>query len=288
MSLVNPGKLRVREETLGILPSGSRALRVLHLSDIHMAPWRTAAADWIRSLRSLEPDVIVGTGDFLGHKNGLPLLKKALDSFSGVPGVVVHGSNDRVAPRYRNPLTYLRKGSRPDNKYPSEPLDFDGLLELYEFLGWETIENKVLRMELKGTKIEWIGIGDAHHKMDNLGKTSSEIEKSRNSPDPTLDRSQTTTLGLTHAPYQKVLNYLLTFGAQIIFAGHTHGGQICLPGGRALVTNCDLPAQMASGINIWTQGGESSVLQVSSGIGTGIYSPVRLFCPPEAVLINLV
>jgi len=287
MSLKNPGKLRVREETLAVLPEGSSPVRVLHLSDIHMAPWRTAAAEWIQNLSNLGPDVIVGTGDFLGHENGLALLKKALSPFAGLPGVVVHGSNDRTAPIYRNPLSYLRKNPRLTYKKSLTPLDFDGLLELYESLGWNDVENKALRMSLSGTEIEWIGLGDAHHNMDDLVTTSMDVKQSR-TRETVTDDSQITSLGLTHAPYQRVLNYLMSWGCKTIFSGHTHGGQICLPGGRALVTNCDLPAKMASGVNNWNHKGNSSLIQVSSGIGTGIYSPLRVFCPPEAILINLI
>jgi predicted MPP superfamily phosphohydrolase len=74
----------------------------------------------------------------------------------------------------------------------------------------------------------------------------------------------------------------------MIFAGHTHGGQVCLPGGRALTTNCDLPTSQASGLSQWGHAGRSSYLNVSAGLGTSIYAPVRLFCPPEAVLVSLV
>ncbi len=80
---------------------------------------------------------------------------------------------------------------------------------------------------------------------------------------------------------------MTTSGANMIFAGHTHGGQICLPGQKALVSNCDLPTEYASGLSGWQFGDKDSLLHVSAGLGCSIYAPVRLFCPPQATLIEL-
>jgi predicted MPP superfamily phosphohydrolase len=72
-------------------------------------------------------------------------------------------------------------------------------------------------------------------------------------------------------------------GAKVMFAGHTHGGQICLPGGKALITNCDLPTDQAQGISKH----QNSWLHVSGGMGANIYTPLRLFCPPSATLLTI-
>ena len=124
---------------------------------------------------------------------------------------------------------------------------------------------------------------------DALAQLPGLVEDLRESGD---DRSSAqnsiTTIGVTHAPYRRVLDALVTHGAQLIFAGHTHGGQVCLPGGRALTTNSDLPSAQARGLSQWHLAGRSSLLNVSAGLGTSIYAPIRLFCPPEAVLVTLV
>jgi predicted MPP superfamily phosphohydrolase len=77
-------------------------------------------------------------------------------------------------------------------------------------------------------------------------------------------------------------------GAAMIFAGHTHGGQVCLPGIGALTTNCDLPAKYAKGISAWNFAGKNVILNVVAGLGHSIYAPVRFFCRPEVRLITLV
>jgi predicted MPP superfamily phosphohydrolase len=285
-ALVERENFRVRRETLPILDPGSEPIRVLHLSDIHMAPWHSSSVRWIRELIELRPDVVVGTGDFLGHPEGLSALTEALMPFRGVPGVVTHGSNDRVAPRVKNPFSYVFEPSRPHGDHSGEAMNFAGLQELYQTLGWSDIDNGVARMDIRGSSLEWVGVGDAHYGLDDLPGLPGLLDKERE--DTEAGTTSITTLGVTHAPYQRVLNALQNNGAEVIFAGHTHGGQVCLPGGRALTTNCDLPTSMASGVHVWAHAGKASYLQVSAGLGTSIYAPVRLFCPPEAVLVTLV
>jgi predicted MPP superfamily phosphohydrolase len=73
-------------------------------------------------------------------------------------------------------------------------------------------------------------------------------------------------------------------GFPLLVAGHTHGGQVCVPGYGALVTNCDLPRRMASGLHRY----RTSWLHVSAGLGTSPTAPVRFACPPEATLLTLV
>lgn len=285
-SLVERENFRVRRETLPVLDPGSEPIRVLHLSDIHMAPWHSPAVAWIRELTELHPDIVVGTGDFLGHPEGLGALTEALIPFAGIPGVVTHGSNDRVAPRLKNPFSYVVAPSTPHGDHSGEAMDFAGLTALYERLGWVDIDNAVTHMEIRGSALEWVGVGDAHYGLDNLSRLPALLDDAREARESST--TSLTTLGVTHAPYQRVLNALQNQGAEAIFAGHTHGGQVCLPGGQALTTNCDLPTSMASGVHVWTHATRASYLEVSAGIGTSIYAPIRLFCPPEAVLVTLV
>jgi uncharacterized protein len=285
-ALVERENFRVRRETLPVLDPGSEPIRVLHLSDIHMAPWHSSTIQWIRELTELRPDVVVGTGDFLGHPDGLSPLTEALMPFRGVPGVVTHGSNDRVAPRMKNPFSYVMKPSTPHGDHSGEAMDFRGLQALYDTLGWKDIDNGVAHMEIRGSALEWVGVGDAHYGLDDLPGLPGLLDEARENKDS--GTTSLTTLGVTHAPYQRVLNALQNNGAEVIFAGHTHGGQVCLPGGRALTTNCDLPTSMASGVHVWTHASKATYLEVSAGLGTSIYAPVRLFCPPEAVLVTLV
>lgn len=73
----------------------------------------------------------------------------------------------------------------------------------------------------------------------------------------------------------------------MIFAGHTHGGQVRLPFIGALTTNSDLPNKFARGVSGWEFGNNDSILSVVAGLGNSIFAPVRFFCRPEVRLITL-
>ena len=95
-------------------------------------------------------------------------------------------------------------------------------------------------------------------------------------------------IGVIHAPYQNSLNTLVDAGASALIAGHTHGGQVCLPGYGAFTTNCDLPRKQAKGLSSWQHNRRAAFLNVSAGLGNSIYAPVRFACRPEATLITLI
>lgn len=288
-ALVEKNRFVLRHEQVPILDAGSAPVRILHLSDIHMAPWHTGAISWIRALRDLDPDLVVGTGDFLGHPQGLSALTEALLPFAGIPGVVTHGSNDRVAPRFVNPLGYLFKPS--DVPRHGDALDFEGLVNLYTtVLGWHDVDNATARLSVNGSTLDIVGVGDAHDNLDETYAIPALLDALREKDDDLAPEPQTSvvTVGVTHAPYRRVLDAFVTNATEIIFAGHTHGGQVCLPNGSALTTNCDLPLDQAGGLSVWRHAQRASFLHVSRGLGTSVWAPVRLFCPPEATLVTLV
>jgi predicted MPP superfamily phosphohydrolase len=286
-SLVERNRFTVRREVLPLLDAGAEPLRILHLSDFHMAPWQERKQDWISSLIDLEPDLIVDTGDNLGHLDGLSGVERALEPFAGVPGVFVHGSNDYFGPVFKNPLNYFT----PERKrgYPMPPLDTDALDRALEnTLGWTSLNNAATSVELRGSRLELFGVNDAHRNWDRLDLLPGKIEDERENVEWDGPGTDVVSIGVTHAPYRRVLDAFVNNGASLILAGHTHGGQVRIPGLPALVTNCDIPRDQAQGLSQWSHAGHESWLNVSAGIGTSIYAPVRFACPPEAVLITLV
>ncbi|MCI2956063.1 metallophosphoesterase [Agromyces atrinae] len=295
-TLVERTRWTLRRETIAVLPPGSTPIRILHLSDLHMAPWQRSKQQWIRSLADLKPDLIVGTGDMLGHERGIDGVANALGRFRGIPGVFVNGSNDYFGPTPKNPFLYFAGPSKPHAT--AKRLDTEELLDFYRSLGWIDLNNAAGALDIEGTHLEFFGVDDAHKHLDRLELITGAIDDLRAS-DPLGDESwpdapdaaeprPTLTIGVTHAPYQRVLNSFVNHGAQVIFGGHTHGGQVCLPGYGALVTNCDIPRRQAKGLSVWTHGLRAAYLNVSAGLGTSIYAPVRFACPPEASLITLV
>jgi uncharacterized protein len=287
-TLVERRRFSIRWETVPVLPAGSRDLVVLHLSDIHMAPWQADKQQWLRDLSLVEPDFIVNTGDNFSHPTANAAVEYALEPFRGVPGAFVYGSNDYYGPSPRNPLRYFEGPSRLSGKAKPVDLDIDRQTAFFESLGWLDLNNAAHAVELKGSRLELFGTADAHRGWDRLDLLPELVDEMRESvPWDDAHGPEPVSIGVTHAPYRRVLDEFVTEGADMIFAGHTHGGQVAVPGVGALVTNCDLPRRYASGLHRWESRTHWSWLNVSAGIGTSIYSPVRFACRPEAVVVTL-
>lgn len=268
---------QVRRETLPILPEGSPDFKILHISDMHMIPGQAQKTAFMHSLTELEPDLVINTGDNLSHLDGLPALLEALDPLLDFPGVYVPGSNCYFAPVPKNPARYLWKKNTGDeaNDQTRAVLPTQVMHDAFDARGWVGLINRYETLTLGGLRLEFSGVDDPHLEYDRhpgFSPTAFSAE-----PGPSVR------LGVCHAPYLRTLDRFADDGAQAIFAGHTHGGQVCLPGGRALVSNCDLPPARAKGLSY--QG--DVPVQVTAGLGTSRYAQVRLFCPPEAVLVTL-
>lgn len=266
----------VRRETIKVLPKGSPAISVLHIGDIHLAPWQKRKAKFVHSLGALKPDIVVNTGDNLGHEKAIGPVLTALAPLMEKPGVFVNGSNDYYAPVLRNPLGYLAK---PSERSEGPVLDTPRLVAGFRSAGWLNLNNREGKLSINGVKLGFIGVDDAHDELDNLDSINAQANSVADSD---------LVIGVSHAPYLRVIEAMGTAGASLIFAGHTHGGQVCLPVVGALTTNCDLPTKYAKGISAWSFGGRAVLLNVVAGLGHSIFAPVRFFCRPEVRLLNLV
>jgi predicted MPP superfamily phosphohydrolase len=265
----------VRRENIKVLPANSKPITVLHIGDIHLAPWQKRKAKFVHSLAQLKPDLVINTGDNLGHADAIGPVLTALAPVMQIPGVFVNGSNDYYAPVLRNPLGYLLK---PSERSEGPVLDTARLIGGFRSAGWLNLNNREGQITINGVRLGFIGVDDAHDELDNLTSISSQVNSLSGSD---------LIIGVSHAPYLRVLEAMGTAGASVIFAGHTHGGQVCLPGIGALTTNCDLPTKYAKGISAWRFAGRDVILNVVAGLGHSIYAPVRFFCRPEVRIITL-
>lgn len=265
----------LRRLELPVLPPDSRSLKVLHISDLHLTPSQHGKRRWVRDLASLEPDLVVNSGDNLAHPAAVPTALDALHPLLDVPGVFVLGSNDYYAPILKNPARYLLP-SGPDKRRLGAPLPWRDLRDAFVARGWLDLSNRIDTLKVQDSTIGFAGVDDPHLRYDNLAAVAGPAN-----PDADLR------IGVSHAPYLRVLDQFCSDGYETILAGHTHGGQLCLPFGRALVTNCDLDTARVKGLHHHDLGTRGwSALHVSAGLGTSPYAPVRLFCRPEASLIT--
>jgi predicted MPP superfamily phosphohydrolase len=293
-SLAERKQFTLRKETVPVLPRGAASVSILHLSDLHMAPWQRDKQAWVRQLAELKPDLIVDTGDNLGHEDGIPGIERAFAEFGGVPGLYVNGSNDYYGPQRKNWLRYFAgpssNGSAPKKR--ARNLDTARLESFFrDALGWQSLNNAVGTVTLNGTTFKVFGVDDPHIGADRLDLLTGLLDAQQDDDSlesPTTSPDEIVHIGVAHAPYQRVLNSFVNHGADLILAGHTHGGQVCVPGFGALVTNCDIPRSQVKGLSLWRHALRSAFLHVSAGLGTSIYAPVRFACRPEATLLTLV
>ena len=263
-------------------PSAGGSLRILHLSDLHMTPRRRRLRDWVSGLASLAPDYVVVTGDFLAHPDAIRPALEALGPLRDAPGAFVLGSNDYFAPRPINPLQYFAGPSDVDPR--RQELPWPDLVAPLEESGWAHLANTDTSLVVRGMSLHVRGVDDPHIGRDDYAPVAGRAEADL-------------TLGIAHAPYLRVINAMAADGVDVMLAGHTHGGQVRVPGVGALVTNCDLPPSRARGMSSYprptlrTPVGAASDrqmwLHVSAGLGTSPYAPLRFACPPEATLITV-
>ncbi|MEV0971880.1 metallophosphoesterase [Microtetraspora glauca] len=272
-SIVERNWFRLRRFDVPVLGPGQRPIRILQISDLHLTPGRSRLINWVRSLASLQPDLVVNTGDTLAHPDAIPAYMHAVEPLLDRPGMFVYGSNDLYAPRPKNPARYLWRTSKNDARQHIPNLPWDELGSAMTAAGWLDMNNTTARLKVGDLDVHVGGIHDSHIDRDRYDVIAG--------PAPS---DADLRLGVMHSPEPRNMSRFAADGYQLLLAGHTHGGQLCIPFYGALVTNCGIDRARVKGLSRH----ESSWLHVSAGLGTSPYAPVRFACPPEATLLTLV
>lgn len=267
--LVEPFRYRLREREVPVRWDGPQ-LDLLHLSDTHLAPGDKRLRSFLRDLPLLlerTPDLVIATGDMIEGDAAIDALVEELAGIDAKFGrFYVLGSHDYFA---SSGPSYTKYFSGEKTVRRAQHIDSDRLEGRLQEQGWISLANRAHRISVDGRDVQLSGVDDPYLKRHDL----AHIER-RDSDDLAI--------GLMHAP--DVTSEWALNGFDLVLAGHTHAGQVRIPGLGALVTNCSLPAALAGGLSrigaTW--------LHVSPGLGTGRYSPIRFLAPPEATLLRLV
>ena len=271
-SLVERNLFTLRRFNVPVLEPDAEPLRILHLSDLHMMPDQRRKQAWVAALGGTDPDLVVVTGDNIASPDALPAVLGALDPFLDLPGAFVFGSNDYRGPVWGNPLRYLL----PEREYvQGEELPAEDLRAAFVDAGWADLNNARTVIKAGGRSLELAGVDDPHVDRDDYAAIAGPVS-----------RGADLHIGVTHTPASRVLDAMAADGFALMLAGHTHGGQVCVPGYGALTTNCDLPTAMAKGLHRWP--GTDAWLHVSAGLGTHPTAPIRFACRPEASILTLI
>jgi predicted MPP superfamily phosphohydrolase len=269
--LVEPRAFALRRVDLAVLDHGAWPIRVLHLSDLHIVPGHRHKVDWVSALADLRPDLVINTGDTLSHLKAVPIALAAFGKLLDLPGAFVFGNNDFYAPVPKSPHRYFLPKDRVPRRGPGLP--WPDLRAAMNERGWIDLNNVRTTIELRGQRIALAGVNDPYTRRDHYELIEGPA-----------DTAAVLRLGVTHTPEPRILDRFALDGYDLILAGHTHGGQVRIPGIGAVVTNCDLDRSRARGVSRW---GSHTMLNVSAGLGTSPYLPVRFCCRPEATLLTL-
>jgi predicted MPP superfamily phosphohydrolase len=279
-SVIERNWFALREQEIPVLPPGTEPLRVLHISDIHLTPGRHRLMAFVRSLASLEPDLVVNTGDSIASPEAVGPLLDSLGALLDRPGMFVYGSNDLYSPKPRNPARYLWRTSAGDHHRAEPDLPWEKLGAEMSAAGWIDLNNRRDQLTVNGLDIALAGVHDPHAGRDRYDLVAGPA-----------DSAAALRLGVLHSPEPPVMDRFAADGYDLLLAGHTHGGQLRIPGYGALVTNCGIDRPRVSGLSLHPQispaGGNTAWLHVSAGLGTSPWAPARFACRPEATLLTL-
>jgi predicted MPP superfamily phosphohydrolase len=226
------------------LPSGFDGFTLLHISDPHVDMNDGAMRRLAELLPALNYDLCVVTGDFRGATYGS--FDAALAGFA------------EVRARIKGPV-YGVLGNH----------DTIRMVPGLEDMGIRMLLNECETIVRGDARIHLAGIDDAHfYRVDNIEKAAAAIPRGAFS------------ILLSHTP--EVYRQAAHADFALILSGHTHGGQLCLPGGIPITLDSVLPRHMGSGAWVY----QGMVGYTSVGVGSSIV-PARFNCPPEITLHHL-
>ncbi|HUU24396.1 MAG TPA: metallophosphoesterase [Methyloceanibacter sp.] len=242
----NAAKVQLRHNDITSLelPDAFDGFTILQLSDLHADMSDAAMTRVAELLAGIDYDICVLTGDYRGLTFG-PYAEALL-------GV------ERLRARIKGPIFGVLGNHNTICMVPQ-----------LEQMGIRMLLNEAEAIERGGERVHLAGVDDAHfYRMDSIEKAACNVPHDEFS------------ILLSHTPeiYRQAAHADFNF----LLAGHTHGGQICLPRGVPITLNCVLPRHMGSGA--WKHHGMIGYTSVGAGV---CIVPVRFNCPPEITLHRL-
>lgn len=236
--------VRRNEMRFAGLPPAFDGFTILHISDLHVDINEVAMRNLIQLLAGMEYDLCVLTGDYRGKTFGP--FEAALEGLA------------KLRAELRQPI-YGVLGNH----------DTIQMVPAMEAMGIRVLLNECDAIVRGEQRIFLAGIDDAHfYRVDNIEKAAFPIPE------------EAFSVLLSHTP--EVYRQAAHANFNLLLSGHTHGGQICLPGSIPIKLEAALPRRMGAGA--WQY--HNMIGYTSVGAGSSIL-PVRLNCPPEIALHSL-
>ena len=244
----------------------SKTLTILHLSDLHLHGPDQRKAEFLSYVTSLDYDLVVLTGDIFENESGIRYAPSLLMKKPRLGAYAILGNHDyyaytsfnrivgRLLKRYRN---------------PSKRRDVTPLISALEDNGYTVLRDEFVR--LPEEKISVIGVDYPCMDEHALQQLVSKAQK------------EDLLISLFHLP--KNLEHFVRANIRLVFGGHTHGGQVRIPGIGAIVTDSEMARHEASGL---ARRG-NTMFHISRGLGQDPFpiTNFRLFCPPAATVLEV-
>jgi predicted MPP superfamily phosphohydrolase len=270
--LIERNLFTLRRFAVPVLEPGTPALRILHISDLHLTASQHRKQAWISDLARLEPDYVINTGDTSSAPDAIPAIMRTLGPLLDFPGAFVPGNNDYYVPQPKNPARYFLP-NKVGNLTGRRRMPWDELAAGMAGQGWLDLTHVRAAVDIAGVPVALAGTDDPHLRKARYAKIAGPAD-----PDAAVR------IGVIHSPEPALLGSFAGDGYDLVLAGHTHGGQIRVPFGPAIVTNCGIDVHRARWLHRWD---DQMWFNVCAGLGTNPYMPVRIGCRPEAVMLVL-
>ena len=284
--------------------SNKPILTILHLSDFHLRGNSKGKKlfKFVRSLSKLNVDFIFITGDLMENDKNIEYLIKMLSPLKAKYGkYVVFGVHDHYS---KTMAEFLKNVFKRKRRYRREN-NVNHMIKRLKDIGIEVLRNESRRINTGSydiSDIEIIGLDDPIINKIDIAKAFSHVsniidngpelpEKSdyenifrlKEEKVHEINNRSKLRIALMHTPDNNSIINLVSRKVDIIFSGHTHGGQVRLPLVGAVVSGCKIKTKFASGLFYF----KKFVLYVTRGLGEGKYSQFRFYCQPEASLVRI-
>jgi predicted MPP superfamily phosphohydrolase len=259
---------RFQLETVRLTAGGGKQrnhpYRILHLSDLHLCHPESEKIEFLRKITAEEYDLILITGDIFENFTGITYASELITRPPKLGAYAVLGNHD-----YYNYTMFNKTFGRLFRKYrnPSSKRDVTPMIAALEKGGIRVLRHAA--HNLAEDKVHIVGIDYPSIEHARLRALVGQAHK------------DDLVIILFHVPMH--LDRISTAGAHLAVGGHTHGGQIRLPGYGALYTDSELPGRQASGLFLRGR----TTFHISRGLGADPRSNIRLFCPPAATVIEV-
>jgi uncharacterized protein len=271
-TLVEPKLFTLRAFSVPVLERGASPIRVLHISDLHLTAKQHHKQDWISDLARLRPDLVINTGDTSSDPDAIEAIIKALGPLFDFPGAFVPGNNDYYVPRPKNPMRYFMRDNI-GSLHGRQRMPWGELASAMAARGWVDLTHVRTDLVAGEVAVALAGTDDPHLRRARYARIAGPA-----------DQNAGVRIGVIHSPEPALLRCFAADGYDLVLAGHTHGGQVRIPFGPAIVTNCGIDPWRARWLHQWD---DRMWFNVCAGLGTNPFMPIRFACRPEAVLLTL-